>query len=100
MFLLCEVFNTSVDKSVENGGFSKANYIFLSSLNRFALFGCKNFFQQDSLQLAAKQTHISPEEILATPLEFNHLGVSSTNFTQHFTSNSLSTTSAAYRDES
>jgi hypothetical protein len=48
IFLLCEVFNTSVDKSVENGGFSKANYIYLSSLKRFAPFGCKKLSSDNS----------------------------------------------------
>jgi len=40
IFLLYEVFNTSVDKYVENGVFSQANYTLLSSLTRFALFRC------------------------------------------------------------
>jgi len=46
IFLPCEVFNTSVDKCVENGGFSKANYTLLSTLNRFAPFQCNNFLRK------------------------------------------------------
>jgi hypothetical protein len=42
IFLLREVFNTSVDKYVEKTVFSKANYTFLSILTRFALFRCKS----------------------------------------------------------
>src|ERR1700730_7764357 len=41
IFLLHEVFNTSVDKFVEKIVSSNANYTFLSILMRFALFRCK-----------------------------------------------------------
>jgi hypothetical protein len=40
MFLEGEVFNISVDKLVEKRAFSQANYTFLSTLIRFALFQC------------------------------------------------------------
>ena len=67
IFLLCEVFNTSVDKSVENGGFSRANYIFLSSLKRFALFGCKNSVQKIS-QTQNRDQERAAKNFLATQI--------------------------------
>jgi hypothetical protein len=41
IFLLREVFNTSVDKFVEKLASSAANYTLLSILTRFAQFRCK-----------------------------------------------------------
>ena len=40
IFRFCKVFNTCVDKRVEKSALSQANYTFLSTLTRFALFVC------------------------------------------------------------
>ncbi len=40
IFRFCKVFNTCVDKRVEKSALSQANYTFLSTLTRFALFLC------------------------------------------------------------
>jgi hypothetical protein len=61
IFLLREVFNTSVDKRVENGGFSTANYRFLSSLKRIAPFGCKKLCSQKFH--GPKQTRIALQNL-------------------------------------
>jgi hypothetical protein len=66
IFLPREVFNTSVDKYVENGGFSRANYTLLSTLTRFAPFRCKQLccstFQNLSKNFAGKSWKLKNEK--------------------------------------
>jgi hypothetical protein len=66
IFLLREVFNTSVDKYVEKTVFSKANYTFLSILTRFALFRCKSrpktYRTSSSLFPASKKKCVSKKQ--------------------------------------
>src|ERR1700744_2569903 len=72
IFLPCEVFNTSVDKRVENGGFSRANYIFLSSLNHFAPFGCKKS-RCKNLETSKNHRRDTAENIFSSRRRFSHL---------------------------
>jgi hypothetical protein len=67
IFLPHEVFNTCVDKLVENGGVSQANYTVLSTLKRFALFEC-------SCQVSKENADVSNAKLASSRTFLRRIG--------------------------